>query len=95
MPLLLYATNDRGSSVVCFVISNCRYFLFNLYHTGLDNFDGECTEPVSLCSHNEACENLSAFWIELRHAKFSPGLKHVEAGEDCCQLWGGVRHLAR
>ena len=39
---------------------------------------------VSLCSHGGACEILSAFWIELRRANFSPGLRHVEDGEGCC-----------
>jgi len=28
---------------------------------------------------------LSAFWIQLRHANFSPGLQQVEAGKGCSQ----------
>jgi len=39
---------------------------------------------VSFCSHDRACESLSAFWIELCRVNFSPGLQRVEAGEGCC-----------
>jgi len=38
---------------------------------------------VSICSHGGACGSLSAFWVELRRAKFSPGLQRVEDGEVC------------
>jgi hypothetical protein len=39
---------------------------------------------VSICSHGGACGGLSAFWVELRRAKFSPGLQRVEDEEGCC-----------
>jgi hypothetical protein len=39
-------------------------------------------------SHGGVCESLSAFWIELRHVNFSPGLQRMEAVEGSCQALG-------
>jgi len=43
---------------------------------GLDNLCGQCTSTststVFLCSHGGACENLSAFWTELRRYALQP-----------------------
>jgi len=46
---------------------------------GLDNLKGCVHVLVSLCSYGGAREILSAFWVELRRAHFSPGLQRVEA----------------
>jgi hypothetical protein len=51
---------------------------------GLDILMSSVPVLVSLCSHGGAFEILSAFWVELSRANFSPGLQSVEAGEGSC-----------
>jgi hypothetical protein len=64
----------------CFVI--VIFWLIVVF--GLEYFDGYCTCTSLHCFHGGACESLSAFWTELRHVKFSPGLERMEAAEGWC-----------
>jgi len=79
VPLLVYATNDRGSRIVCFVFCYCGLFFCLICCICVwIILVGSVRVLVSLCSDGRA------FWIKLRSAKFSPGLQHVEAGEGSC-----------
>jgi hypothetical protein len=74
-------TVEEFCFVVFFVIV---IFLVKLLYLVSKNFDAYRTCISLLCSHGRACESLSAFWIELCHMKFSPGLEGMEAFEGCC-----------
>ena len=66
------------------MIEVVAFFNIYIYKWGWIIFMGSVYVLVSLCSHGGVCESLSAFWIELRRANFSPGLQHMEAGKGCC-----------